>query len=162
MFCIGGPTACFAQTLTTLHNFAEPDGENPFDGLVQGSDGNYYGTAGGGGATNNGPVFKMTPSGGETVLYSFCSQPQCVDGTSPYASLVQGTDGNFYGTTSQGGTGSNNAGTAFKVTPVGTLTTLHDFCSQPNCTDGNEPISAMVQATDGNFYGTTVTAGTGG
>ena len=82
-----------------------------------------------------GTVFKMTPSGTLTTLYSFCPQPQpyCVDGAFPSAGLVQATDGNFYGTTAQGGT-SSNAGTVFKITPSGTLTTLYSFCPQYPCT----------------------------
>ena len=144
-------------TLTTLYSFCSrtncTDGANPYAGLVQSTDGNFYGTTGFGGANSYGTVFKMTPSGTLTTLYSFCSQTNCADGNTPYAGLVQGTDGNFYGAT---GTypSTNSSGTVFKITPSGTLTTLYSFCSQPNCTDGGGP-SELVQATDGNFYGTT-------
>ncbi len=75
-----------------------------------------------------GTVFKITPSGTLTTLYSFCSQSGCTDGLEPEAVLVQGTDGNFYGTTIFGGT--NGEGTVFKITPGGQLTTLYSFCSQ--------------------------------
>ena len=126
--------------------------------MAQGSDGNYYGTTGAGGEncspTGCGTVFQITPDGTETTLYSFCSQNNCVDGTDPYGALVQGKDGNLYGTTSSGGSGADDAGTVFKITPDGTLTTLYSFCSQPNCVDGRYP-SGVVQATDGNFYGVT-------
>ncbi len=89
------------------------------------------------------------------------------DGAGPYyMSLVQGIDGNFYGTTSLGGnvrcSGSSSCGTAFRITPTGTLTTLYYFCSQQECTDGYYPSVGLVLATDGNFYGTTIEGGTGG
>jgi uncharacterized repeat protein (TIGR03803 family) len=100
-----------------------------------------------------GTVFKITPGGTLTTLYSFCSQSGCADGIQPEAGLVQGTDGNFYGTTAFGG--ANAEGTVFKITPGGTLTTLYSFCSQSGCTDGIEPEAGLVQA-GGNFYGTTV------
>ena len=89
------------------------------------------------GANNGGTVFKITPDGRLTTLYSFCSQPNCTHGSNPYAVLVQATDGNFYGTTLIGG--ANNAGTVFKMTADGRLTTLYSFCSQTNCTDGDYP-----------------------
>ena len=82
-----------------------------------------------------------------TTLYSFCSQSSCTDGASPSAWLVQATDGNFYGTTSQGGT--SDSGTVFKMTPSGTLTTLYSFCSQSGCTYGQKPLTALVQASAG-------------
>jgi len=150
-----------AGQLTTLYNFcSQPgctDGYLPYAGLVQGTDGNFYGTTLAGGANNEGTVFKMTPGGTLTTLYSFCSQSGCTDGLEPYAGLVQGTDGNFYGTTLAGG--ASGAGTVFKMTPGGTLTTLYSFCSQNGCTDGIEPYGGLVQGTDGNFYGTTAFGG---
>ena len=156
-------------TLTTLHNFDNTDGYEPFyGGLVQASDGNFYGTTTQGGAYSSpycsgcGTVFRITPSGTLTTLYSFCSQPNCVDGAFPQAGLVQGSDGNFYGTTFGGGANGNCAGgcgTVFKITPIGALTTLYSFCSQPNCADGDEPLTTLVQGTDGNFYGETQLGG---
>jgi uncharacterized repeat protein (TIGR03803 family) len=145
-----------AGTLTTLHRFDGTDGSG-HAALLQATDGNFYGTTFGGGANDGGTVFKITPGGTLTTLYSFCSQTNCTDGTFPYAGLVQATDGNFYGTTTRGG--ANVGGTVFKITPGGTLTTLYSFCSQANCTDGGAPAAGLVQATDGNFYGT---AGGGG
>jgi uncharacterized repeat protein (TIGR03803 family) len=148
-------------TLTTLHSFDGTDGYNPHAGLVQASNGNFYGTTADGGTgaacTRDflcGTVFKITPSGTLTTLYNFCSQSNCTDGEYPLVGLVQATDGNFYGTTEFGG--ANGAGgTIFKITPSGKLTTLHSFCSKNNCTDGADPLAGLVQATDGNFYGTT-------
>jgi uncharacterized repeat protein (TIGR03803 family) len=146
-------------TLTTLHSFDVTDGAKPSAGLVQATDGNFYGTTISGGATTCndgygcGTVFKITPGGTLTTLHSFDGG---TDGAFPYAALVQATDGNFYGTAIAGG--ANGAGTVFKITPGGTLTTLYSFCSQTNCTDGAEPYG-LVQATDGNFYGTTYYGG---
>jgi uncharacterized repeat protein (TIGR03803 family) len=137
-------------TLTLLHSFNGADGDNPNAGLVQATDGSLYGTTlGGGGANDSGTVFKITPGGTLTMLYSFCSQNNCTDGAYPAADLLQATDGRFYGTTAQGGI--NGLGTVFKITAAGKLTTLHSF----NGVDGDFPATALVQATDGNFYGTT-------
>ena len=140
-------------TLTTLYNFCSQsgcaDGSGPSAGLVQGSDGNLYGTTRGGGANGYGTVFKITPSGTLTTLHSFNG----TDGSgNSAAALVQGADGNFYGTTESGG--ANGPGTVFKITPSGTLTTLHSF----DGTDGAEP-NGLAQGSDGNFYGTTYTGG---
>ena len=143
--------------LTTLYSFCHqtgcPDGAIPAAGLVQAKNGDLYGTAAAGGATNQGTVFKITPSGALTELYSFCHQRDCPDGAKPYAALIQASDGNFYGTTSYGG--SSGAGTVFRITPGGALTTLHSFCSQIGCTDGLYPFAGLIQASDGNLYGTT-------
>jgi uncharacterized repeat protein (TIGR03803 family) len=147
-----------AQTLTALHSFDSTDGSEPIAGLIQGTDGNFYGTASEGGANSAGTVFQITPGGNLTTLYSFCALADCTDGSEPSAALVQGTDGNFYGTTLEGG--AHNDGTIFELTPGGTLTTLYSFCSQSGCTDGSYPDAALIQGTDGNFYGTTIERGT--
>jgi uncharacterized repeat protein (TIGR03803 family) len=144
-------------TLTTLHSFNNADGAYPDAGLVQATDGNFYGTTAIGGANSWGTVFKITPAGTLTTLYSFCSQSNCADGSVPWDGLVQATDGNFYGTISGGG--ANSWGTVFKITPAGTLTTLYSFCSQPRCTDGQYPLAGLLLASDGNFYGTTSEGG---
>ncbi len=156
-------------TLTTLHSFDLYDGASPTAALVQGTDGNIYGTTYGGGANQYyGTVFKITPSGALTSLYSFCAQANCADGAMPYAGLVRGSDGNFYGTTLEGGSntgcslGSGSCGTVFKITPGGTLTTLYSFCAQAGCADGGNPYAGLVQASDGNFYGTTFERGANG
>ena len=152
-------------TLTTLASFDGADGTGPFAGLIQGTDGNFYGTTYNGGAYNNGTVFSITPGGTLTTLHSFCQEVHqmiCTDGSIPMAGLVQGTDGNFYGTTSQGGAHScgnsgYGCGTVFKITPNGTLTTLHSFAGYP--TDGDGPYAQVVQGSDGNFYGTATYGG---
>lgn len=160
-----------AGALTTLHAFQGTDGAVPLAGLVQGSDGNFYGTTSNGGAYSSGAIFKITPSGTLSVLYSFCAHPVggvCPDGFAPwYGPLLQGSDGNFYGTTGYGGNTNQfncsprGCGTIFKITPGGILTTLYSFCLQSNCADGATPLAGLIQATDGNFYGTTAAGGGG-
>src|SRR5229473_3421993 len=143
-----------AQTFTTLMNFTGSNGSSPlFAPVIQGTDGNLYGTASLGGAHSQGTVFKITPTGTLTTMYSFCALSNCADGSAPYAGLTLGTDGNFYGTTEAGG--AHGQGTIFKITRLGTLTTLHSF----NISDGSNPYAALVQGTDGNFYGTTQSGG---
>jgi uncharacterized repeat protein (TIGR03803 family) len=142
-----------AGRLTTLYIFGGADGAEPWGWLVQGADGNFYGTTLIGGIANGGTVFKITPDGTLTTLYRFCTQSSCTDGSGPYAGLVQATDGNFYGTTYQGG--ASNEGTAFEITPAGTLTTLHSF----DGVDGYAPSGGLIQATSGAFYGVTSLGG---
>ena len=154
-----------AGTLTTLYHFcaqsrACTDGEKPYAGLVQAANGDLYGTTFYGGANGGGTVFKITPGGTLTTLYSFCSQSECADGSGPYVGLVQAANGNFYGTTVVGG--AYGPGTVFKITPSGTLTTLYSFCVQAGCPDGETPYAGLVQATDGNLYGTTSAGGADG
>jgi len=155
VFCAAGAIGSPADTFKTLLSFNGTNGAEPATVLVQGTDGNFYGMTGAGGANNAGTVFKITPTGTLTTLYDFCSQPNCTDGANcPFTGgLVQATDGNFYGTAQEGG--ANGGGTVFKITPGGTLTTLYNFCSQTSCTDGSGPMDALIQAIDGNFYGTT-------
>jgi uncharacterized repeat protein (TIGR03803 family) len=106
--------------VTTLYSFCSKggctDGSEPVAGLAQATDGNFYGTTVGGGANGLGTVFKITPSGTLTTLYNFCSKGGCFDGSNPDGGLVLATDGNFYGTTSFGGT--NSDGTAFRLITV--------------------------------------------
>jgi uncharacterized repeat protein (TIGR03803 family) len=162
-----------AGELTTLYSFCSQtncvDGKGAVGGLTQGTDGNFYGTTRSGGAAEYyGTIFKITPSRQFTSLYSFCSQANCADGDEPQASLVQASNGNFYGTTGQGGVSSYCAdpaigcGTIFEITPAGKFTTLYTFCSQPNCADGDFPYSGLIQASDGNLYGTTYQGGANG
>ncbi len=127
-----------AQTFTTLFSFDGADGAYPEAGLVQATNGDLYGTTFGGGADGYGTVFKITPSGTLTTLYSFCSQSGCPDGDEPAAGLIQATNGDLYGTTNEGGANCVSAGgcgTVFKITPSGTLTTLYSFCSQDRPVD---------------------------
>jgi uncharacterized repeat protein (TIGR03803 family) len=132
------------------HIFNGTDGAKPLGGLIQGSDGNFYGTTEYGGASGGGTIFEMTPAGVLTPLHSFgCSTLNCPGGAHPVAGVVQATDGNFYGTTYDNGI--NGYGTIFQLTPSGTLTTLLSF----DKTVGVYPTGGLVQGTDGNFYGTT-------
>jgi len=135
--------------LSTLHEFKLWDGASPDGTLVEGTDGNFYGTAFSGGVGGYGTVFRLTPSGILGTLHTF----SLTDGANPYAGLVLGTDGNFYGTTNAGGT--HGDGVLFRITTKGTLSILHDFDS----TDGDAPAAALVQDTSGVFYGTTVYGG---
>jgi len=130
------------------------DGANPLAGLVQGTDGSLYATTAHGGASNAGTVFKIGAGKTFTTLYSFTGG---ADGGYPTGTLVEGTDGNFYGTT-QGGGSTNclgGCGTVFQITPFGVLTTLHSFSG----TDGGVPFGGLVQHTSGVFYGTTFAGG---
>jgi uncharacterized repeat protein (TIGR03803 family) len=150
------------KTFKVIYTFDQTNGGNPYDPLVLGIDGNFYGTTYHGGSAGAGVVFKITPSGNKyTVLHTFCSQTNCTDGANPYDGLVQAADGNFYGTTEYGGTGTGGLrqGVAFKITPAGKLTVLYNFCSLTSCKDGSNPYGGLVQATDGNFYGTTLGGG---
>lgn len=149
--------------LSTVYSFcAQPycvDGFDPSGPLLQATDGKFYGTtagAGGNGEEGGGTIFKMTADGTLTTLYTFNGNG--VDGLLPAGGLVQGSDGNFYGATGEGGL-YNDAGTVFKITPGGTLTTMYNFCAQPGCPDGKLTYAALVQGTDGNFYGTTLYGG---
>ena len=126
--------------------------------LVQGSDGNFYGVTPGGGRYSNGTLYRMTPAGQFSVLYSFAGQP--ADGSGPLATLIQGSDGNFYGTTSAGG--ANNGGTAFSFTLAGAETVLYSFGSWASTSDASDPHSALVEGTDGNLYGASFLGGANG
>lgn len=144
-------------------NFNDPEPNS----LILGSDGSFYGTTYEGGSLSNGTVFRFTiPGRVWTTLYSFCSQANCADGLHPKGGLVQGSDGNLYGMTWQGGTGSDSecdalygCGTLFQITTTGTLTALYNFCSAMNCVDGSRPEGVLVQGTDGTFYGTASAGG---
>jgi len=159
--CSGGCGTVFrinaSGKLTTLHSFELTDGEGPYGALIQATDGIFYGTTYFGGTSTNcsngcGTVFKVNLAGTLTTLHSF----DVTDGAHPFFGndLIQATNGNFYGTTNHGGAITSDCpsgcGTVFRITPSGTLTTLHNFAF----TDGGYP-GGLVQATDGNFYGTT-------
>ena len=205
--CAIAPVALHAQTFTTLFNFDGSDGRQAYGGLVQASNGNFYGTTYSGGASNQGTVFEMTPGGTLTTLHNFDGAEgaspwgglvqgangylygttiaggsntngtifeitlggeftklravaRYKEGAEPFGSLVKGKDGNFYGTTSQGG--PHGGGAVFKITPDGSVTTLYGFCAQIAnnfCVDGNDPNGGLVQGANGNFYGTTYAGG---
>lgn len=181
----GGNTRCYGNgcgtvfkltpqgQLTTLYTFCSKkgcaDGVAPSASLVEGSDGNFYGTTLQGGMPSSvcfantfgcGTIFKITPTGELTTLHVFCVRTNCTDGSAPIAPLIQGKDGNFYGTTYFGGVNGLFMGTVFKMTSSGKLATLYSFCSESNCADGAAPEAALVEGADGKFYGTT--SGDGG
>jgi uncharacterized repeat protein (TIGR03803 family) len=145
---------------TNLYSFHSypADGYQPMGPLVQGSDGNFYGTTISGGTNTFGTVFRISPNGSYTSLHSFAGGYYYSnnDGQSPYGGLVQGPDGNFYGTTSKGGSKTASAGVVYRMTPGGTCTTLYSFGDSP---DGATPQAGLVLGSDGNFYGTTVAGG---
>src|SRR5437588_9812890 len=143
--CLAG-----AQTVATVYNFAggTASGANPwYVTLVQGTDGQLYGTTYNGGSAGMGTAFKVTTSGTFTLLHSFAGGAS--DGANPTGGLTLGSDGNFYGTTQMGGAGSQ--GVIFKMTTAGAITVLHTF---NDSTDGAFPWSAPILGSDGNFYGT--------
>ena len=140
-----------AGVFTAIHAFAggATDAQLPQGALIQGTDGNFWGTSYQGGQTGSGTVFKMTAAGAVTVVFQF---PGCGAGTTgcnPTAGLVQGTDGNFYGTAAGGGT--NGQGVVFKITPGGLYTVLHNFDKTTD--NGAYPSLPLTLGTDGNFYG---------
>jgi uncharacterized repeat protein (TIGR03803 family) len=142
---------------TVLYSFTGGnDGSYPTVALLQGSDGNLYGTTLGGGAPQSGTVFKLTPAGVETVLYTFQGG---LDGVDP-ANLLQGKDGNLYGVTQSGGDtnglgptmiGPSGAGTVFKITLAGVKSFTQTFTAGYS---GIYP-NTLIQASDGNLWGTT-------
>jgi uncharacterized repeat protein (TIGR03803 family) len=140
-----------------------PDGWAPNGGLIQASDGNFYGTAdeGGNGPQNQvaGTIFQITPSGKFTLLFTFAvDSGKFSNGSQPLAGLVEGNDGFLYGTTLTGG--ANNAGVIFKIGKAGAPTVLHNFCSLSGCADGSTPFATLVLGNDGLLYGTASAGGT--
>jgi uncharacterized repeat protein (TIGR03803 family) len=158
-----GVALAAAQTLKTVYTFETTGPYGPYANVVQGLDGNLYGTTAYGGTNGQGTVYRLTPEGKFSTIYSFCSLADCADGAAPNAPVVLGTDGNFYGTTLGGGTGTvycgEGCGTIFKLTPKGVLTTLHNFCTVSPCDDGSQPDSGLVQGGGGDFYGVTPSYG---
>lgn len=149
---VGGGTVfrmTAAGSVTTLHTFAPNEASGP-SRLVEANDGILYGTARAGGAFDYGSVFAVTSAGGVRMLHSFSPGS---DGFFPAAALVQGRDGDLYGTTERGG--AFDRGTVFRITASGALTILHSFAG----IDGESPDGPVVQGRDGNFYGTTFFGG---
>lgn len=135
-----------------LYTFATADGTNPGAGLMLGLDGNYYGAAPGGGSSGYGVLFKITPTGTYTVLHQFTGGS---DGGAPVSAPVQASDGNLYGNTSFSTVG---AGTIYKFSPPsGTFTTIFTFAQDGS--QGKQMTAPLIQASDGNLYGTTELGG---
>jgi uncharacterized repeat protein (TIGR03803 family) len=153
-------------TLTTLHSFITSDGSNPEGTLIVGADGALYGTTLIGGANNRGTVYRISLDGKLTTLYSFNTfvgfNSQGVgtnaEGANPRAGLLRGKDGNFYGTTYQGG--AAGFGSVFRMTPAGAVTVLRSFAGGP--LDGGNPLAGVSQGPDGSLYGTTERGGPAG
>ncbi len=169
-FCAVAAITVSAQTFTSLASFGDSAGYYPDASLIQGTDGNFYGTTPRGSSTGCrdgfcGTIFKVTPEGTLSTFYNFCAKggEKCPDGSNPLAGLTLSTDGDFYGTTYYGGTYAEGvgAGTVFKINAGGKHKTLYSFCSQGgnSCTDGDFPAAGVIQATNGNFYGVTSNAG---
>ncbi|HEV2397428.1 MAG TPA: choice-of-anchor tandem repeat GloVer-containing protein [Candidatus Sulfotelmatobacter sp.] len=154
IIAVGLTVPCHAQIYTTLVSFDGTNGANPYYGpLVQGRDGNLWGTTAGG-TSGWGTIFKVTPAGVLTTMYNFCSQTSCADGYNPVAGLVLGRDGNFYGTTLMGGNEGcafpQSCGVIFKITPKGVYTVLHTYI---NTDLAAGPVGRLIQASNGTFYG---------
>ena len=155
-------------SLKVLHNFVPTNAESsPFSPLIQGADGNFYGTASGVGGFSGSSIFRVTPSGVLKILHKFDFVNAFSDGATPTAGLVQASDGNFYGTTSLGGLNnfsSSGCGVLFKITPTGVYSVLHRF---DNATDGcisrtGSLGQSMTLHTNGKIYGSTKFGGIGG
>jgi uncharacterized repeat protein (TIGR03803 family) len=152
-------TISSAQTFRTLVNFSGGNGTGASSQIIQGFDGNYYGTTGSGGAdcptgSKCGTIYRLSP-GKMTTVYTFCLQSGCPDGSAPI-DLIQASDGNLYGLTAAGG--ENGGGTFFRMSLSGRLTSLYSFCAPSSCGNGNVP-TVLVQGSDGSFYGTTELGG---
>jgi hypothetical protein len=174
----------YASTPTILVSFCFgcPDGASPFAGLIADANGNLFGTTqyGGAGAYGGyggrGTVFEIvkTASGyasTPTTLVSFCSLPNCADGSFPSAGLIADANGNLFGATYQGGAsaggGAAGRGTVFEIVKTAsgyasTPTTLVSFCSLPNCADGANPVAGLIADANGNLFGTTEEGGASG
>jgi len=160
---------------TVLYSFCSApgctDGSGPLGLIIQDAAGNFYGSTTTGGnpysdchfhAFSCGTAFKLDSTGHETVLYVFCSAPNCTDGAYPVAGPLQDAADNLYGTTVFGGNsgsscleGALGCGTVFKLDTTGHETVLYSFCSVLNCTDGSGPSGALIQDAAGNLFGTT-------
>ena len=157
LFCPASITQ--AQSETNLHTFASGanNGDRPYAGLIQASDGYFYGTTKFGGAQSVGTIFRIGADGAYTNIYSLAGSG--FDGWQPSGGLVQGTDGNFYGMTLMKGTNTCQCGTIYRVSRSGAYTVIHQFAGGAN--DGGSPNATLIQASDGNFYGTATVGGTG-
>jgi uncharacterized repeat protein (TIGR03803 family) len=145
-------------SLTALYTFCQTTqcptgGSSAGNTLIVAHSGNLYGTAAGGGINNQGTAFRITANGRFHLIHTFCSQPNCLDGGGASEGLVQTQDGNFYGGTVE--FGASGFGTIFKITPTGTFTNVYNLCNLANCADGGSVVIPMMQAANGNLYGST-------
>lgn len=152
---------------TVLHAFCTlamcTDGKQPMAPVTLDASGNLYGTTNFGGDGNSGEVFKVVPNGTdsqESVLYSFCLQPGCLDGDQPQSGLLLGAEGDLYGTTAFGGA-QFDGGTVFRL-HANTLDVLYNFCSAQNCADGRQPSGALIGDASGDLFGMTESGGANG
>jgi uncharacterized repeat protein (TIGR03803 family) len=155
VWLLATPVVGRAQGLYEVVATFERAGLYPAAGLIQGNDGSLYGTTYRGGAGDAGSIFKLDTAGTLTTLHSFNRFSDSL-GAYPAAGLIRGLDGSFYGTTSRG-FGSGDNGTIFRLGTSGIVTTLHFF----TLSDGAFPYGALIQGSDGSFYGTTASGGTG-
>ena len=187
VFEIAKTASGYASVPTILYSFCSvtmngvcTDGSGPVAGLIIDASGNLLGTTQAGGANDGGTVFEIakTASGyasTPTILYSFCTQANCADGSMPLAGLIADANGNLFGTTLLGG--ANGAGglvlptafggTVFEVAKTAggyasTPTILYSFCAQANCADGSQPFGGLITDANGNLFGTTSTGGANG
>ena len=144
-----------AESIVYAFKGGSSDGASPYDALIQAKDGNFYGTTGAGGASAAGTVFRISAtSGAESVVYAFAGGGS--DGANPYAGVIQASDGNLYGTTVSGGPSGD--GTVFRINPTtGAESLVYAFAG--GSTDGSQPYGGLLQAKDGNLYGTTLKGG---
>jgi uncharacterized repeat protein (TIGR03803 family) len=160
---LGVGISSHAQTYKLLYQFKPgADGSQPYSSLILDKQGNMYGTTSTDGAYASGTVYRVTPSGKETVLYSFTGLGG--DGANPYTPLTGDSAGNLYGTTTYGGNyggvcGSTGCGTVFKLAPTGKETVLHRFTGVNG--DGYSPYQGVIRDAAGNLYGTTALGGSG-
>jgi uncharacterized repeat protein (TIGR03803 family) len=140
-------------TEKVLYDFVSgSDGYFP-SGVVLDGAGNLYGTTPNGGVNGAGNVFEVLPDGTFKLLYSFCSQANCIDGANPQAGLIMDNSGHLYGTANDGG--AYGYGTVFEFASTGSETVLHNFCSKGDCRDGALPAAGLIVDNSGNLYGTT-------
>jgi len=152
ILCATAAVASASVTFKNLVAFDGTDGANPTNlTLVQGIDGNLWGTTANDGAYGYGTIFKISPSGALTTVWSFCKESGCPDGSHPNGGLTLVIGGDLYGTTYNGG--AHGYGTVFRITPAGDLTTIYNFCTLSGCADGGYPRGAMIQGTNGYLYG---------
>jgi uncharacterized repeat protein (TIGR03803 family) len=147
--------AASAQTFKAIHIFGKgTDGQSPFTGLIQGSNGNRYGTTVYGGSGKYGTLYKLNSAGKESIVYNFCSKTKCADGADPEGGVLEDSHGNFYGTTAGGGTADK--GVIYKINSSGQETVLHSF---KGGNDGWRATGTLIEDSKGNLYGTTIFGG---